>query len=69
MSKINIIIEEFIKNNKDFKINEVTDVVSQVLLNKDYDKELYNKLIERKFELFLEQVEYNKLIENLKKIK
>jgi len=66
MSKINIIIEEFIRNNKDFKINEVTDIVSDVLLNKDYDKNLYNKLIERKFELFLEQVEYNELIENLR---
>ena len=66
MSKINIIIEEFIRNNKDFKINEVTDIVSDVLLNKDYDKDLYNKLIERKFELFLEHVEYNELIENLR---
>lgn len=74
MSKINIIIEEFIKNNKDFKINEVTDVVSQVLLNKDYDKELYNKLIEHKFDLFITydesaHSEYNELIENLKKNK
>jgi hypothetical protein len=71
MSKINIIIEEFIKNNKDFKINEVTDVVSQVLLNKDYDKELYNKLVEHKFDLFITHVEsvHNELIENLKKNK
>jgi hypothetical protein len=71
MSKINIIIEEFIKNNKDFKINEVTDVVSQVLLNKEYDKELYNKLIEHKFDLFITQVEsvHNELIENLKRNK
>jgi|UniRef100_A0A6C0ITE7 hypothetical protein len=74
MSKINIIIEDFIKNNKDFKINEVTDIVSQVLLNKDYDKNLYNKLIEHKFDLFITydesaHSEYNELIENLKKNK
>ncbi len=72
MSKINIIIDEFIKNNKDFKITEVTDIVSQVLLNKDYNKDLYNKLIEHKFDLFFspdEYIEHVELIENLKKHK
>ena len=61
MSTVNTIIEEFIKNNESFNIDEVKLLVSQVLLVQEYNKELYNKLVDNNFKLFR-----NNLVKKLK---
>ena len=64
MSTVNTIIDDFIKNNDTFRIDEVKILVSQVLLGQDYNNELYNKLVENNFQLFK-----NNLVKKLQKNK
>lgn len=63
MNNIKLIINNFINKHKHFKKEQVEEIVSQVLLNQDYDKELYEKMIECNFELFR-----NKLLEQINNI-
>ena len=81
MNRINIIIDNFINKNKTFNIKKVKELVSQVLLNQNYDEKLYQQLVENNFELFknelLEKMNdnnididvLNKLLDESKKIK
>jgi hypothetical protein len=63
MNNIQLIINNFINKHKHFKKEQVEEIVSHVLLNQDYDKELYEKMIECNFELFR-----NKLLEQINNI-
>lgn len=64
MSNINIIIKDFIKINNEFNEEQVRNLVTQVVLNQEYDKDLYKQLVEKNFSLF-ENIIYNKIIEHI----
>lgn len=63
MNNIKVIINNFIDKHKQFKKEEIEKIVSQILLNQDYNIELYDKLVELNFELFK-----NKLLEQINNI-
>jgi len=65
MNNIKVTINNFINKHKHkhFNKEEIEKIVSNVLLNQDYDKELYDKLVECNFELFR-----NKLLERINNI-
>ncbi len=80
MIALNNTIKNFINKNKKFKSEDIKRIVSQVLLNQDYDKKLYQELIENNFELFknpfldklsnnnIELKYFNKLLDESKQI-
>ena len=80
MIALNNTIKNFINKNKKFKSEDIKRIVSQVLLNQDYDKKLYQELIQNNFELFknpfldklsnnnIELKYFNKLLDESKQI-
>ena len=60
MNNINIIINDFLQKNSEFNENQLKEIVSQVILNQEYDKNLYKLLIDKNFELFQNKI-YNQI--------
>lgn len=50
-NNIDIIIEDFCKENTNFNYIDIKKLMVNLLLNKDYDQHLYNKLFENDFKL------------------
>lgn len=64
MNNINIIINDFIKINNEFNEEEVRNLVTQVVLNQEYNESLYKQLVNKNFALF-ENIIYNKIINKI----
>lgn len=64
MNNINIIIKDFIKINNEFNEEAVRNLVTQVVLNQEYDKNLYKQLVNKNFALF-ENIIYNQIINHI----